>query len=128
MNRKESQMLSSIPKLLTFYIKCPNCGQKIYINCYSFEQARRALEIALIEHMKIHKMEKESGILSGNIDIKEIAEQHWKYTEGIIFRLLFLDTNLDRDSCEKIIELCHYLYVAAMVHGWKHYEDFLLGK
>ena len=36
---------------------------------------------------------------------REEIEKHWEYTEQIIM---------------KLIELMHYLYVEAMVHGEKH--------
>lgn len=38
---------------------------------------------------------------------KEEAEKHWVYTEEVI---------------KKMLELTHYLYVEAMVHGLKHDE------
>ena len=31
-------------------------------------------------------------------EVKEMAEEHWKYVEGI----------------------CHKMYVDAFIHGWKH--------
>ena len=36
---------------------------------------------------------------------KEEAEKHWEYTQELLL---------------KMIELCHFLYVEAMVHGAKH--------
>lgn len=36
---------------------------------------------------------------------REEAEKHWQYTEGIIL---------------KMMEVVHYAYVEAMVHGGKH--------
>jgi hypothetical protein len=70
---------------------------------------------------------KESQILSDNIDLKEIAEQHWTYTLGIIERVMAAIGEDIRYS-EGSIELMHYLYTQAFAHGWKHCEDFLLGK
>lgn len=43
---------------------------------------------------------------------REVAESHWKYTEGII-RLVF----------EFMLKLTHYLYVEAMIHSVKHREQ-----
>jgi len=40
-------------------------------------------------------------------EARELAEKHWKYTEQIILHQL---------------ELTHYLYVEAMIHGIKHGE------
>ena len=75
---------------------------------------------------------KESKMFSSNINIKEIAEEHWKYTEGIIKRGMLIENCkekfriLDICSLDNIwLELCHYLYVAAMIHGFKHCEDEL---
>lgn len=36
------------------------------------------------------------------------AERHWQYTEAVILKML---------------ELAHYLYVEAMIHGAKHVEE-----
>jgi len=38
-------------------------------------------------------------------EIKESAEKHWEYTAEVISRML---------------ELSKYLYVEAMIHGYKH--------
>jgi hypothetical protein len=43
-----------------------------------------------------------------NEEIKNMAEKHWQYTEQILL---------------KQIELTHYLYVQAMIHGFKHGQD-----
>ena len=61
-------------------------------------------------------------------NIKESAEAHWKYTEGIINLCLEwkheggVPIYRDMDT-EEWIEVCHYLYVQAMVHGYKHGRD-----
>jgi len=45
--------------------------------------------------------------------MRKRAEEHWEYTEGII-RILF----------RAFLRLAKYLYVKAMVHGYKHgWED-----
>ena len=57
------------------------------------------------------------------IDIREIAEAHWKYTSEVIRKSLksicvfkpTLEINL-----EDYLELLHFLYVEAMVHGVGH--------
>ncbi len=36
---------------------------------------------------------------------REDAENHWEYTEDLI---------------KKMLEITHYLYVEAMIHGGKH--------
>ena len=43
---------------------------------------------------------------------REEAEKHWKYTEGVILLML---------------ELTHYLYVEAMIHGAKHIKGDING-
>jgi hypothetical protein len=43
---------------------------------------------------------------------RELAEKHWKYTEGLLKTLGKTPTELE-----------HYLYVQAMVHGMKHGEN-----
>ena len=40
-----------------------------------------------------------------NKEIRELAEAHWDYTEQIIMLML---------------KVAHFLYVAAMIHGYKH--------
>ena len=59
------------------------------------------------------------------MNIKESAEAHWKYTEGIINLCLEWkhegDVPIYRDmDTEEWIEVCHYLYVQALVHGYGH--------
>ena len=44
---------------------------------------------------------------------REAAEKHWEYTEGLILLML---------------EMMHYLYVEAMVHGAKHNEENTTGE
>jgi len=43
--------------------------------------------------------------MSDNNDFREDAENHWKYTEKIIYKML---------------ELVHIAYVEGMVHAYKH--------
>lgn len=45
-------------------------------------------------------------------DFKEEAKAHWKYTEGII-RILF----------RIFLKLAKYLYIQAMIHGYKHGKE-----
>ena len=57
------------------------------------------------------------------IDIREIAEAHWKYTSEIInlvSALLLHNEEEDIEISKKAKDLMHYLYVEAMVHGFGH--------
>ena len=40
------------------------------------------------------------------------AEEHWKYTEGIILKVF-----------EAMLEVVHYTYVEALLHGAKHERE-----
>jgi hypothetical protein len=62
--------------------------------------------------------------------IRELAEEHWLYTRGVIEKTLGKVHSNDQEVqylIEKFkedwIELCHYLYIEAFCHGWKHKED-----
>ena len=60
------------------------------------------------------------------IDIREIAEAHWKYTEEIInlvSALLLHNEEEDVEISKQAKDVMHFLYVEAMVHGYKHCED-----
>lgn len=46
-------------------------------------------------------------------EINELAEKHWAYTAQIL---------------TKQMEMMHYLYVQAMIHGVKHGMDIQNGK
>ena len=50
---------------------------------------------------------------------REKAEAHWKYTLGVIDRL---PTEGDKiiDEYQKWLPLLEFLYVEAMLHGYKH--------
>jgi len=51
------------------------------------------------------------------LDIRLVAEKHWLYTEGLI------KTSLEAvgDQFTKgSLEMMHYLYVEAFIHGYKH--------
>lgn len=50
-------------------------------------------------------------------DIRERAKEHWGYTEGIIRKLMI---DLKDFTYEDIINMMEYLYIEAMVHGYKH--------
>jgi len=43
---------------------------------------------------------------------KQLAEEHWKYTEGII-KLIYHGPKLN-------LKIFKYLYIQAMIHGIKH--------
>ena len=62
------------------------------------------------------------------MDIKESAEKHWGYTNGIIERCLEWkqegEIPVYREmNTEEWVELCHYLYIQAFTHGVKHGVD-----
>ena len=59
------------------------------------------------------------------MNIKELAELHWEYTKGVIIASLHQDELFHAKEVARWVELCHYLYVQAMVHGYKHKEDEL---
>lgn len=61
--------------------------------------------------------------MSETYSIRDDAEKHWSYTEGVIRRALEIHCQDKLDEISYIIELCHYLYIEAMVHGFKHNED-----
>jgi len=44
--------------------------------------------------------------------VKKLAEEHWKYTKGVIDRI--------DDRC---VDLAEYLYIQAFLHGYKHAID-----
>ena len=52
-------------------------------------------------------------------DFKKMAEEHWKYTEGVIKRshLAYIPPN---NYTKMFLSLAKYLYIQAMVHGYKH--------
>ena len=55
---------------------------------------------------------------------REEAEAHWVYTEGIIRRSI--EAGDDEGACvilEKFIDLCRYLYVEGMIHGYGHGKE-----
>jgi len=57
------------------------------------------------------------------IDIREIAEAHWKYAEGIInlvSALLLHNEEEDIEISKQAKDLMHYLYVEGWVHGAGH--------
>jgi hypothetical protein len=45
-------------------------------------------------------------------DKRELAEEHWRYTEGLLKSMGKLPTNLE-----------HYLYIEAFCHGIKHGKE-----
>lgn len=48
---------------------------------------------------------------------KKLAEDHWSYIEGIL---------IAHDQDMPILKICHYHYVTAFVHGYKHaIEDMI---
>jgi len=44
-----------------------------------------------------------------NNEIRKLAEEHWKYTKGVIDRI---------DG--RCVELAEYLYIQAFIHGYGH--------
>lgn len=46
---------------------------------------------------------------------KESVEQHWKWVEGLLNVTVLKDMDFD-----EMMRLCHYLYITAMIHGYKH--------
>ncbi len=49
---------------------------------------------------------------------REKAEAHWRYTKWIVEHGLDTQRGLDH-----VVELVGYLYVEAMLHGYKHGVD-----
>jgi hypothetical protein len=47
--------------------------------------------------------------------IRIIAEEHWNYTEGLLSRA----TKLSYET----VNIMKYLYIEAMVHGYKHAKE-----
>jgi hypothetical protein len=54
--------------------------------------------------------------------VKELAEDHWKYTEEVVKKSLEI-SKLSKIQKEIIMILCEFLYIAAFCHGWKHKEE-----
>lgn len=55
-------------------------------------------------------------------ELDELAENNWRYTEGIIQRMLtsrITDIQLGKDT----LEIFHFIYIQAFKHGWKHREQ-----
>jgi hypothetical protein len=50
-------------------------------------------------------------------DFKEEAELHWKYTEELIKKTL---EAVDDQFTKGSLEMMRFLYVMAMIHGYKH--------
>ncbi len=50
---------------------------------------------------------------------KEDIKEHWKYTLGVIERLP-IEGNATIDEYQKWVPLLEYLYIEAMLHGYKH--------
>ena len=48
-------------------------------------------------------------------DAEKTANEHWKYTEGIINKF-----RKQEMSINEILKLCKYLYIQAFIHGFKH--------
>ena len=59
---------------------------------------------------------------------RQIAEEHWEYTVGIIERTPVAVTHIpctdnDLTDFQKWIPLMKYLYIEGMIHGIKHGEE-----
>ena len=55
-------------------------------------------------------------------EIRELAEEHWKYTEGVIQRIVtgkWTDVVLEKET----LSLFKYVYVEALIHGFKHGKE-----
>jgi hypothetical protein len=50
-------------------------------------------------------------------EIRKMALGHWEYTKGVIFACAkMFNQEIDEDS----LELVKYLYIEALIHGYKH--------
>ena len=45
--------------------------------------------------------------------IKQLAEEHWKFVEGLLVACSRFDT-------EEELNAVKYLYIESFIHGWKH--------
>lgn len=53
-------------------------------------------------------------------EIKQLAEEHWRFIEELLTAYRgSLELNGIKPNTVSL-ECCHYLYVQAMVHGYKH--------
>ena len=50
-------------------------------------------------------------------EVRRLAEDHWKYTSELIVHVLRI-YNIKMD--EELLEILRFLYVEAMIHGYKH--------
>jgi len=58
------------------------------------------------------------------MDIKKVALEHWKYTDGII-KLSWLYTIAPERYAKLFLSLCKYCYIQAFIHGYKHGQEDL---
>jgi len=49
--------------------------------------------------------------------VRKLAEEHWKYTSELISFILRI---YNITMKEELLEALHFLYVKAMIHGYKH--------
>lgn len=59
-------------------------------------------------------------------EIRQLAEAHWKYNEGVLQKLWGrMNPFGTEDMKQYVLELIAYYYTEAMVHGYKHREEEL---
>lgn len=76
-------------------------------------------ELTNKEGRYIHLKEGEIAFTPPKVmDIRQLAEKHWEYTEAI---LVLGDADMS-------LALIKYLYVEAMIHGYKHAKEESIGK
>jgi len=55
------------------------------------------------------------------IDIRLTAEKHWEYTKLILQKAIEItEPPVEPDFLDRLIEMCHVIYVEPFVHGYKH--------
>jgi hypothetical protein len=55
-------------------------------------------------------------------DFRKEAEEHWQFVEQLLRLAIFVPTK------QAYSELIHYLYVEAMIHGFRHGQERNNGK
>ncbi len=56
-----------------------------------------------------------------NTNVEQLVDAHWEYVAGILKGAMHAN---DLTTWEHVIELIHYHYTTAMLHGYKHgYTD-----
>jgi len=52
-----------------------------------------------------------------NNRLRKLAEDHWKYTEEVVRKILKI---YNASPNENILEVIKFFYIEAMIHGIKH--------